>query len=94
MPDQDLHVLKNDGTVDHELFTRESWNRRIKEPQTQEMWTHRPGVCRHPAAHLFVARRDPAQPVTQAERSEHEREVELQKKLRHVSAQPGLFEEL
>lgn len=43
-----LHRRLADGSVVHEPFSRESWERALHDPNTADRWGHPPDDCRDP----------------------------------------------
>ena len=45
-----LHKVLNDGVVAHEDFSKESWERAMRDPALANYWGHRPNDCHDPVA--------------------------------------------
>jgi hypothetical protein len=63
---QHLHLEYKDGTVEHVVFTRATWEQFYGDPSIQSQWTHLPNDCHHPAARLWAQLRREGYPQTEA----------------------------
>ena len=53
------HKVLNDGSLIHEDFSKESWERAMHDPEVATHWGHRPDDCHDPVArHWAKLRRD------------------------------------
>lgn len=44
------HKVLNDGSLIHEDFTKEAWERAMHDPEVATHWGHRPGDCHDPVS--------------------------------------------